>query len=129
MNINKPSSTHFWRWFDPRAKNIGTFAFIINRISAIGLTIYLFLHLAVLSKLAAGSQVYDDFLLLAKSPIIKIGELFVIAGGIIHGLNGIRIALISFGFLLKIQKELFVGLMIIALAAIVFFAVRMFSGV
>ncbi len=128
MNNNKPSSTHLWRWFNPRDKSLGTIAFIINRISAIGLTIYLFLHLAVLSKLAAGSQAYDDFLILAKSPAIKIGEMFVIAGGIIHGLNGIRIALNSSGCLLKIQKELFIGLMIIALAAIAFFAVRMFFG-
>ncbi|NPV76916.1 MAG: hypothetical protein HPY59_11150 [Anaerolineae bacterium] len=128
MNINKPSPSHLWRWFDPRDKSIGTIAFIINRLSAIGLTIYLFLHLAVLSKLVAGSQAYDDFLILAKSPAIKIGEMFVIAGGIIHGLNGIRITINSLGFLLKIQNGLLVGLMIIALAAIVYFAIRMFSG-
>jgi succinate dehydrogenase/fumarate reductase cytochrome b subunit len=29
--------------------------------------------------------------------VIKIGELLVIAAGFIHGLNGIRIALTSFG--------------------------------
>jgi len=129
VNNNKPSSAHLWRWFDPREKSLGTIAFIFNRISAIGLTVYLFLHLIVLSKLAAGSQAYDSFLLLAKSPVIKIGEMFVICGGILHGLNGIRIALNSFGFLIKFQKELFIGLIIIVLAATAFFAIRMFSGV
>ncbi|MCC6147927.1 MAG: hypothetical protein IT308_10210 [Anaerolineaceae bacterium] len=128
MNNNDPSSHHFLRWFDPRHKSIGTIAFIINRFSALGLTVYLILHLVVLSKLASGGQAYDEFLILAKSPVIKIGEMFVIAGGIIHGANGVRIALNSFGFLVKIQKELFIGLMILSLAIIFYFGVHMFSG-
>jgi len=34
------------RWFDPRWRAVGTWAFILNRVSGLGLTVYLFLHLA-----------------------------------------------------------------------------------
>ncbi len=128
METNEPTPSHFMQWFDPRYRGISTIAFIINRISAIGLTFYLGLHLIVLSKLVSGSEAYDAFLVLAKSPFIMVGELFVIAGGVIHGLNGIRIALNSFGVFTKIQKELFIVLMIASTIIIALFGIRMFSG-
>jgi succinate dehydrogenase / fumarate reductase, cytochrome b subunit len=85
----------FWRWFDPRYRSISTWAFILNRITALGLTLYLFMHLIVLGKLAQGPEAYDAFIELAHTPVIKVGEMLVIAAGLIHGLNGIRIALNS----------------------------------
>lgn len=128
MKNNAPTPNRFLHWFDPRNQGAGTIAFIINRVSGIGLTFYLILHLIVLSKLASGSQAYDSFVALAKSPIIMAGELLVIAGGVIHGLNGIRITLNSFGVFTRIQKELFAGLMVVSIVIIVLFGIRMFSG-
>ena len=52
----------------------------------------------------------------AKTPLVKFGELLVIAAGLIHGLNGIRVVLTSFGIGVKIQRQLF--WMLMALAAI-----------
>ena len=128
MNSNQPDSKNFMRWFDPRNRKMGSWAFILNRITAIGLTVYLFLHLVMLSKLAQGPEAYNSFIALAKTPIILIGEMFVVAGGIIHALNGIRIGLNSLGIGTSYQKQLFVGLMIVALGSISFFAFKMFGG-
>lgn len=128
METNQPQPRHFLRWFDPRQRGISTIAFIINRISAIGLTFYLILHLIVLSKLVSGSQAYDSFIYLAKSPIIMIGELVVIAGAVIHGLNGIRITLNSFGVFTRIQKQLFIAIMVASVMIIAIFGIRMFFG-
>ena len=36
-------------WFDVRGRSMSTLAFALNRLTAVGLTIYLFLHLSVLS--------------------------------------------------------------------------------
>ncbi len=116
------------RWFDPRARNIGTYAFILNRLTALGLTLYLFMHLLVLYQLAMGEQAYDAFVVLAKSPLILVGEFLVVAGGVIHGLNGIRVALTSFGIGIPYQKQLFYVLMAIAAVTSIYFAVRMFAG-
>jgi len=123
-----PSPTKFLRWFDPRNRHIGTWGFIFNRITALGLTLYLSLHLVMLFKLTQGAAVYDSFVKFASLPIIKVGEMLVIAAGLIHGLNGIRIALTSFGIGVTYQKSMFIGLMIVALIGILLFASRMFTG-
>ena len=118
---------NFIRWFDPRNKSLGSWAFILNRITGLGLTLYLFLHLIMLGQLAKGPEAYDGFIALAKNPVFLAGEFLVIAAAFIHGLNGIRIGLTSFGIASSKQKPLFLGLMIIAGIAIVYFGVRMFT--
>ena len=123
---NQPAPQNFPRWFDPRNRHMGTWGFILNRITAIGLTFYLFLHLIALSQLAQGAQAYDSFIALVKNPFFKLGEMLVIAAGLIHGLNGIRIGLNSFGIAVTIQKQLFIALMILAAIGILFFGYRMF---
>ena len=124
---NASSPINFWRWFDPRSRGMNTWAFILNRVTALGLTLYLFIHLIVLGTLARGPQAYTDFLEIAHTPLIKIGEMLVIAGGLIHGLNGIRIALTSFGIGTTRQKQIFAGLMVIAILGTIVFAWKMFS--
>ena len=123
---NQPSAGKFWSWFIPVGRQIGGWAFALNRVTAIGLTIYLFLHLLILSKLAQGPGAYDQFLKLTENPIIKFGEWAVVAAVVLHGLNGIRIVLTSFGVGVTRQKQLFFGLMGVALLLILMFTLRMF---
>ena len=35
---NPSAPINFWRWFDPRSRGINSWAFILNRITALGLT-------------------------------------------------------------------------------------------
>ena len=126
ISHNQPSYRKFWSWFIPIRRDIGSWAFALNRITAIGLTIYLFLHLGVLGLLARGPGAYDKFLELTENPFIKLGEWLVVAAGILHGLNGIRIVLTSFGVGVTRQKQLFFGLMALAALIILFFTVRMY---
>lgn len=123
---NSSTPQNFPRWFDPRYRNVGTWGFILNRITALGLTLYLFLHLIALSQLAQGAEAYDGFIALVENPLFKLGEMLVIAAGLIHGLNGIRIALNSFGIGTRHQRPLFIGLMAVALVGIVIFGAKMF---
>lgn len=123
---NQASSRNFLKWFDPRYRKIGSWAFILNRVTALGLTLYLIMHLMVLSLLVKGPQYYDKFINLAHSPFVLFGELLVIAAGVIHGINGIRIALTSIGIGIHYQKQIFVISMLIALIFIAIFAWAMF---
>jgi succinate dehydrogenase / fumarate reductase cytochrome b subunit len=127
VDTNKPSSANWWKWFDPRAREVGTWAFILNRVTALGLTLYLFLHLVVLSTLAQGPQAYDSFLNLIKNPVYTFGELLVVIAGIYHGLNGIRIGWTTFARGAPIQKQIFYVVAVVALIFIIFFAIRMFT--
>jgi succinate dehydrogenase / fumarate reductase cytochrome b subunit len=125
---NKPSAGKFWLWFNPIGRQTGGWAFILNRITALGLTLYLFLHLVVLGQLAQGPDAYGNFLALTENPFIKLGELAVVAAAILHGLNGIRIVLTSFGVGVTCQKQLFYGFMVVSVVAILFFTARMYLG-
>lgn len=123
---NQPSARRFLSWFNPIRRDIGGWAFALNRATAIGLTIYLFLHLIILGKLAQGPGAYDQFLELTENPFIKFGEWLVVAAAILHGLNGIRIILTTFGVGVTRQKQLFFGLMAVAIVVILFFTARMY---
>ena len=125
---NQPAPGNFLRWFDPRRRSLGTLGFILNRVTALGLTVYLFLHLWMLGKLAQGPEAYDSFIELAHTPLIQLGELLVIAAGLIHGLNGIRIALTSFGIGVTRQRALLIGFMLAAVFGAAVFAAKMFLG-
>jgi succinate dehydrogenase / fumarate reductase, cytochrome b subunit len=123
---HQPSAGKFWSWFSPVGRQVGGWAFALNRLTAIGLTVYLFLHLLILGKLAQGPGAYDQFLELTENPFIKFGEWAVVAAVLLHGLNGIRIVLTSFGVGVTRQRQLFFGLMIVALLLILMFTVRMY---
>jgi succinate dehydrogenase / fumarate reductase cytochrome b subunit len=114
-----------WAWFEPRWRDIGAWAFTLNRISALGLTVYLFLHLVVLGTLARGPQAYDSFIALAKSPLFVAGELLVVVAGLYHSLNGLRIGFNSFGIGVTRQKQLFYIVVALVIIGGFGFALRM----
>ena len=128
MAVSKPSLRNIMRWFDPRANQMGSFAFIMNRISGIGLTIYLFVHLIVLSQLAKGPQAYDQFIAVVNNPYFKASEYVVVIGVLLHGLNGLRISITSFALGVPYQRRLFYAFMFLALAGCIYFGIRMFGG-
>lgn len=109
----------FSAWFDPRQRGLGMLAFVLNRITAIGLVLYLALHLVVLSLLALGESTWDAFIAIVRSPIILILDVVLIAGVLIHGLNGIRLTLVGLGIAVTHQKILFVIFMTIALGILI----------
>ncbi len=124
---NAPAPSKFWRWFDPRNRSVSTWAFILNRITGLGLTLYLFLHLLALGQLAIGQQAYDNFISLVHSPLFKLAEMLVIAGGLIHGLNGIRVGMTSLGIASERQKPILAVVAVLALVGLVYFGYKMFS--
>jgi succinate dehydrogenase cytochrome b subunit len=124
---NVPSAAHAPRWFDPRGRQPGSWAFTLNRLSGLGLTFYLGLHLAVLNKLAQGPQAYDEFVAFSQSPLIRVGEILLIAAVLFHGLNGLRLILLAFGLGIRQQKKLLVFVMLATILVSGLFAVHLFG--
>jgi succinate dehydrogenase / fumarate reductase, cytochrome b subunit len=115
-------------WFDVRKQRVGGWAFALNRLTALGLTLYLFLHLAVLSLLLQGESAWDDFVALAKSPLFLTLDVVLIFGILFHGLNGIRVGLVGMGIAVDRQRSLFwlvtgIGAVLFVAAAILVFVV------
>ena len=114
-------------WFDVRKRNLGSWAFAINRLTGMGLIVYLVLHLIVLSTLLQGEQGWDKFLEIARSPFFLAFDIVLIFGILFHGLNGIRVALIGMGIGAKNHRSLFWVLMFIGAVLLVVSAWKVFT--
>jgi succinate dehydrogenase / fumarate reductase cytochrome b subunit len=106
-------------WFDVRRRRVGSWAFALNRLTGLGLTLYLFLHLGILTILLQGESAWNDFVALVKSPLFLILDAVLLFGLIFHGLNGIRVALVGMGFVSEKQRSLFWGLMVVGLLLLI----------
>ena len=126
--MNTPSSHRAWNWFDPRRREAGSWAFLLNRLTALALTFYLILHLVVLNKLTQGPTAYDDFVAFAHLPLIKLGEILLIAAVVLHGLNGLRLTLLTFGIGLRYQRSIFAVSFLITFVVTGLFALRLFGS-
>jgi succinate dehydrogenase / fumarate reductase cytochrome b subunit len=103
-------------------------AYAVNRITGIGLVVYLYLHLAVLSLLSRGPETWDSFVSMARSPFYLSLDVILLAGILIHGLNGLRIALTGFDVGVRQQKMLFGVLMLGAAILLAVAALKIFGG-
>lgn len=114
-------------WFDVRYRNLGTWAFALNRLTGIGLSLYLIIHLVVLSLLLQGEQGWNNFIALAKSPLFLALDVILLFGFLFHGLNGIRVGLVGMGIGVDNQRTLFgvlmaIGLLLFLVGAVLIFA-------
>jgi succinate dehydrogenase / fumarate reductase cytochrome b subunit len=109
----KPVERKPLQWFNVRGKRVGFWAYVVMRLSALGLVLYLFLHLGILSQLAIGQSAWDNFVAIAKSPLVLMLDVVLIVGMLAHGLNGVRLSLIGFGIGVPRQKVmLWIGLVL-----------------
>jgi succinate dehydrogenase / fumarate reductase cytochrome b subunit len=116
-------------WFDPRGRRLGGWAFALNRLSGLGVLLYLYLHLMILSTLARGPEAWDAFVAIALNPLVLVMDVILLAGLLIHGLNGIRVTLVGLGLVTSRHKALFVALMVVAALVLVVGTVRIYGVV
>jgi succinate dehydrogenase / fumarate reductase cytochrome b subunit len=114
-------------WVDPRGRRMGQWAWIVNRLTGLGLLLYLFLHLGVLSMLAVGPGAWDGFVSTALTPAFLLLDVVLIFGMLFHGLNGIRVTLVGFGLIVDRQKAMFVALMILGAIVLVVAGLRIYK--
>ncbi len=79
------------RWVFPLKRTLGTWAFVLNRWSGVLLAIYLYVHLGVLTSIAFSPDAYNQFLVIARSPLGLAFDVGLIVLLLYHGLNGLRI--------------------------------------
>ena len=103
-------------WFEPEFRSPGKLAFMLHRLSGLGLVAYLYLHLVLLNKLRQGPQAWDSFLQLMRSPLVLFLDAILLFGILIHGLNGLRLVLVGYGLFLRWQRLLFWLALVLALA-------------
>ncbi len=104
----------------------GSWAWILHRLTGIGLTAYIIIHIYALSSLQRGREAFDAEMKLFTSPFFLFLEWALGALVVYHALNGVRIVLIDFANGAKYHKPLYyatwcVGiLMMIVMAVLIF---------
>ncbi len=115
-------------WVSLRRRSLGMWGFVLNRIAGLGLVFYLMLHLGVLSLLTRGPESWDSFIALVRSPAFLSLDVVLLAGIIGHGLNGLRVALIGTGILVRWQRQMLIGLAVLGVVLLAASAVLIFTA-
>jgi succinate dehydrogenase / fumarate reductase cytochrome b subunit len=101
-------------------KYSGMLAFVIQRVTGLGLLFYLFLHVHTIHMLREPDKfqaALDQF----GQPLFKLGEILLLLTVILHALNGIRITMVDLGVGLDRQRQMF-WYFAIGVGAVVFIA-------
>jgi succinate dehydrogenase / fumarate reductase cytochrome b subunit len=114
------------RWLDPRGRHLGTWAFVANRLTGLGLVGYLYLHLVILSTLLRGPKAWNGLVELFRHPLFLAFDVLLVLGLAVHGLNGLRVALVGSGLLVDRQRALLVAVGILVGLVTLVAAVRIF---
>lgn len=84
----------------------GMFAWLMHRLTGIGLVAYLIIHIWGLRALTS-PEAFNELITKYHGPIFKIGEFLLLIAVAYHAMNGLRIVLIDFLGWSPNQKKLF----------------------
>ncbi len=101
-----------YRW------HTGTVAYILHRLTGLGLTAYIFMHIFALHSLK-DEAAFEAEMKLFSHPIVKVMEIALLAVLLYHAMNGIRILIVDFGKGAYNHKQLywvFMALFVVLLA-------------
>jgi succinate dehydrogenase / fumarate reductase cytochrome b subunit len=105
-------------WLVHPGSGTPTWAFLANRVSALILVGYLYLHLVVLSMLVRGSDSWDSFLAVAGTRAFVAVDLVLFAAIVWHAANGVRLALVGTGIAVRRQRALLVGVVVVSVLVV-----------
>ncbi|MFN8473453.1 MAG: succinate dehydrogenase, cytochrome b556 subunit [Anaerolineae bacterium] len=131
MTIRDPSapvSRKNWvRWFDPRGRSIGSWAFIFNRLTGLALAAYLPIHFFIISSLYRGADAWDGLMAFFRSPFALLFDVGLVLALLYHGLNGTRIVLLAFDIGETHQRAMFYTAMAVGAVLLLYAALRLFG--
>lgn len=105
----------------------GSWAYILHRITGVGLTAYLFVHIWALSSLSKGRAVFQEEMALFTTTPFKIAEWLLGLLVMFHAFNGIRIAIVDLGEGARYHKKLLAAVWVSGVAVVVFMFVLIFQ--
>ena len=114
-------------WARLRRRHLGSAAFLANRVTGLLLVGYLYLHLGVLYLLTEGAGSWATVLRLFKNHYVLSLESLLILFILVHGLNGLRLALVENGIGVRHQKTWFTAAMAVSAGLYVVVVLAMFG--
>jgi succinate dehydrogenase / fumarate reductase, cytochrome b subunit len=99
-------------------RNIGTFSWVLHRVTGLILASYIFMHLIVLGSNKLFCDNSFNFLMgQFEVPIFKVLELCLVGVIFFHGFNGVRVVIADFAKITRLHKILFWIIMVIFIGA------------
>ena len=114
-------------WARFRNRHLGSVAFFINRVTGLLLVGYLYLHLGVLYLLTEGKGSWASVLHLFTNHYVLALESLLILFIMVHGLNGLRLALVGTGIGVRHQKAWFTAAISVSAALYLVVVLAMFG--
>ncbi len=74
----------------------GQWAWLLHRVTGIGVFLFLALHIFDIFLMAFGPEVFNELLFIYHQPWARIGHIFLFFGVLFHALNGIRVTILDF---------------------------------
>ena len=122
-------ATNFLSWFNPFSRGMGMYAWLFQRITGLCLLIYVFIHMSIISLMlldpfletggagilyntvvhAMNQNLFDTGIDLLNH-MLSLGffmDAGIMALGIYHGANGVRVVLFDLGIGIRSQKKVF----------------------
>jgi fumarate reductase subunit D len=102
-------------------------AFLLHRLSGLGLAVFLPLHFWALGQALKGAAALDGFLRFTDQGLFKFAEWGLVVLLALHMMGGVRLLLIEFGSASGLRKDWIAGAAGFALAVGMAFALALFS--
>jgi succinate dehydrogenase / fumarate reductase cytochrome b subunit len=74
------------------------YLYTLHRLTGLGLLAYFAMHIFVTSARVLGPESWEQAMSVVSGPLFRLAEYLVFAAFAFHAVNGIRLALIEFGF-------------------------------
>ena len=101
----------------------GMWAWILHRITGLGLVFYILLHTILMSvSLLSGKEDFDATLsVLMGNPVFEVLDIMLLGAVLYHGFNGIRILLFDMGIGISVNRQRNIFRIFMGAAAILWF--------
>ena len=93
---------------------VGSWAWILHRLSGLALIFYITLHIWVINTLTQGPEKFETIMTFLNSPLFKYLEVGLWGIILFHAFNGVRIIIVDFFKGSFAQKKVFFILILIA---------------
>lgn len=111
---------------NPAKYKVGMWAFVLHRLTGLGIAAYLVAHLIVISTAAVfGTLSFDRIMETLHKPWVIVLEIVLIGAVLYHLLNGLRLLLFDVGVGVRSQKPIFWSFMGVGALAMVFAVVAL----
>ncbi|HSB71926.1 MAG TPA: succinate dehydrogenase [Candidatus Methylomirabilis sp.] len=127
-----PNRLGIWGWLGGGRWGFERYLYSLHRLTGLALLAYFVLHIVLTSSRTLGAGAWATAMKTVEGPLFVVGEYLVFAAFVLHGLNGLRLVLLELGVgvgkpiepvypyrtSVHVQRPLAVGVMVLAVAAV-----------